>query len=86
MGAQGGSAAVERGAFRAVQTPQGFRGELLRRAYTLPEEGRFTDDASVVEALGGVEIGLAEGERQNIKITTGFDLSVAEMLLSEGWG
>lgn len=86
VGAQGGSVAVERGAFRAVQTPQGFRGELLRRAYMLPEEGGFTDDASVVEALGGVEIGLAEGERQNIKITTGFDLSVAAMLLSEGWG
>lgn len=83
---QGGSVAVERGAYRAVQTPQGFDGDLLRRAYGQPEKDGFTDDASVAEALGNVEIGLAEGDRSNIKITTVFDLSVAEMLLSEGWG
>ncbi|WP_294596595.1 2-C-methyl-D-erythritol 4-phosphate cytidylyltransferase [uncultured Rikenella sp.] len=83
---EGASVAVERGAYRAVQTPQGFRGALLREAYGRPEEERFTDDASVAEALGGVAIGLVEGDRRNIKITTGFDLAVAEKLLSEGWG
>ena len=40
----------------------------------------FTDDASVVEALG-VPVTLTEGNRENIKITTPFDLRVAEALL-----
>ena len=66
--------------YRLVQTPQVFDIALLRRAYQQPFQDHFTDDASVVEALGE-PITLVEGTRENIKITTPFDLKVAETLL-----
>ncbi len=74
--AEGVSAAVDRSSLRSVQTPQGFRGELLRQAYRQPWCAAFTDDATVVERAGG-RIVLCEGERSNIKITTPFDMVVA---------
>ena len=74
------SVIVPRGELRAVQTPQVFRAEVLRHAYTLPYDVGFTDDASVVEAAGG-RITLIEGERQNIKLTTPEDMAWAESLL-----
>lgn len=70
---------VPRGDFRLVQTPQTFDIELLKRAYRQPFRSDFTDDASVVEALGH-EVEIVEGNRENIKITTPFDLEVAEIL------
>lgn len=70
---------VDRNDFCLVQTPQCFSLELLRRAYCLPNNGGFTDDASVVEAAG-IEVSLVDGSRQNIKITTPFDLAVGEIL------
>ena len=76
-----GNRAVDRTAYVAVQTPQVFRASLLRDAYTLPYEVQFTDDASVVEAAGG-NIELTEGNRENIKITTPFDLLIAEGILA----
>ena len=75
-----GSVTVDRSAFRIVQTPQTFRFDLLCRAYEQPYCEAFTDDASVVEALGH-PIALVDGNRENIKITTPFDLRVAEELL-----
>lgn len=74
------SVIVPRGELRAVQTPQVFRAEVLRHAYTLPYDVGFTDDASVVEAAGG-RITLIEGERQNIKLTTPEDMAWAESQL-----
>lgn len=73
---------VERAAFRIVQTPQVFRTDLLKQAYERPFQSFYTDDASVVEAAGG-RIILVEGNRENIKLTTPFDLKVAEALLNE---
>jgi 2-C-methyl-D-erythritol 4-phosphate cytidylyltransferase len=73
------SEAVDRSAYKAVQTPQAFRIELLKRAYRQPYSPAFTDDASVVEALG-IEMMLVEGNRENIKITTPFDRKIAEVL------
>ena len=70
---------VPRSAYRLVQTPQVFAAEILKRAYDQPYEPSFTDDASVVEAMG-VLITLVEGNRENIKITTPFDLKIAEAL------
>lgn len=70
---------VPRGDFRLVQTPQTFDIKLLKQAYKQPYSNNFTDDASVVEALGH-EVKLVEGNRENIKITTPFDLEVAEIL------
>lgn len=80
--ATGGSHAVERAAFRVVQTPQVFRTDVLKAAYQRPYQPFYTDDASVVEAAGHA-ITLVEGNRENIKLTTPFDLSVARTLLSD---
>ena len=79
---EGASVTRDRSRFRLVQTPQTFRLSLLRRAYEQPYREAFTDDASVVEALG-VDVTLVEGNRENIKITTPFDLTVAEALLTD---
>lgn len=75
----GQSRTVSRDDFRLVQTPQTFSIELLKRAYKQPYQDCFTDDASVVEALGH-NVKLVEGNRENIKLTTPFDLRVAEAL------
>lgn len=73
---------LDRDRLFSVQTPQGFRAEFLARAYKeLPwQDRRWTDESSLVEALG-VPIHAVEGERENIKITTPFDLKVAEAIL-----
>ena len=78
--AEGGSRTVDRNAYRLVQTPQVFETELLKRAYAQEFSTAFTDDASVVEAMGE-KVALAEGNRENIKITTPFDLKVGEALV-----
>ena len=75
-----GSITVNRDEYRLVQTPQVFDGEVLKQAYSQPYTSAFTDDASVVEAWG-VPVTLTEGNRENIKITTPFDLKVAAALL-----
>ena len=75
-----GSVTVPRDAYRLVQTPQTFRASLLRRAYEQPFCEAFTDDASVVEALGHV-VHLVDGNRENIKLTTPYDLIVAKALV-----
>jgi 2-C-methyl-D-erythritol 4-phosphate cytidylyltransferase len=77
-----GSVAVDRAAYRVVQTPQVFDAPLLREAYDQEFSALFTDDASVVEAFGA-KIQLVEGNRENIKITTAMDLKIAEALLPE---
>lgn len=77
----GESYTVDRKMFRAVQTPQVFDISLVRQAFNQPDRPTFTDDASVVESLG-VKVVTVDGNRENIKITTPFDLKVAETLLS----
>ena len=74
-----GSETVPRNQYKLVQTPQVFDAALLRRAYQQDYTDMFTDDASVVEALGK-KVYLVEGNRENIKLTTPFDLKLAEML------
>ncbi len=73
---------VDRTRFFAVQTPQVFQADLLWKAYAQPYSTLFTDDASVVEATGG-RVCLVEGNRENIKLTTPFDLLIAQALLAE---
>ena len=73
---------LDRSLLRLVQTPQVFPLDLLRRAYEQPYRDTFTDDASVVEALG-YQITLVEGNRENIKITTPFDMAVAETVVGQ---
>ena len=72
---------VPRAALRIVQTPQIFKAQVLRDAYSVAFSPAFTDDASVVEAMGG-HITLVEGERTNIKITTLEDITLAESFLN----
>ena len=74
-----GSETVPRDQYKLVQTPQVFDVTLLRRAYQQEFTDLFTDDASVVEALGE-KVYLVEGNRENIKLTTPFDLKLAELL------
>ncbi len=76
---EGDSLTVDRQSFRLVQTPQVFRLSILREAYLQPFSPDFTDDASVVEAMG-CTVALTEGNRENIKITTPADLAYAECL------
>lgn len=66
-----GGATVDRRRFVAVQTPQGFPVAVLRRAHAGEPEG--TDDASLVEAIGG-KVLVVDGEPENRKITTTADL------------
>lgn len=80
--ADGGSEPVDRSRYFQVQTPQVFRASLLLNAYAQPYQSVFTDDASVVEACG-IPVKMVEGNRENIKITTPFDLTVARAVLGE---
>lgn len=77
--ADGMSNTVPRDEYKLVQTPQVFLISLLKKAYSQPYVPSFTDDASVVEAMG-YKVTLVEGNRENIKLTTPFDLKLAELL------
>lgn len=80
VGVNGITEVVPRDRYRLVQTPQVFKLSLLRRAYEQRFIESFTDDASVVEALGEQIVGV-EGNSENIKLTTPFDLMVAKTLI-----
>ena len=75
------SVTVPRNDYRLVQTPQCFDIQLLKAANRQPYNDGFTDDASVVEAFGQ-SITLVEGNRENIKITTPYDIVVAEAIIN----
>jgi len=74
------SVTVPRDEYKLVQTPQTFDIQLLKAANRQPYNDGFTDDASVVESYGHA-ITLVEGNRENIKITTPYDLKIAEVLI-----
>jgi len=73
---------VDRTAYKSIQTPQVFQSELVKSAYNQPFSDEFTDDASVLESTGA-KIHLVNGNRENIKITTDFDLIIAELFLNK---
>jgi 2-C-methyl-D-erythritol 4-phosphate cytidylyltransferase len=75
------SKTVPRDEYRLVQTPQTFDIQLLKAANRQPYNDGFTDDASVVESYGH-QITLVEGNRENIKITTPYDITVAEAIIN----
>ena len=74
------SEAVDRSLYREVQTPQVFKSNIIKLAYGQDYKTAFTDDATVVEACGQ-DVVLVNGNEENIKITTPFDLKVAESLI-----
>lgn len=71
---------VDRDRYKLVQTPQVFHAALIQAAYQLPYNKYFTDDASVFESAG-YQIHCVAGNRENFKITTPFDLLIAEALI-----
>jgi 2-C-methyl-D-erythritol 4-phosphate cytidylyltransferase len=83
VSSDGASAAVARSAFRAVQTPQGFRREVLARAHEEFADGEAFDDATLVE-LVGVPVTLVEGSDLAFKVTRPIDLLLAEAVLAAG--
>ncbi len=76
-----GSQMLDRTRLKIVQTPQVFPAAMVKRAYEQEYDPTFTDDASVVER-SGMTVRLVEGEETNVKITTSFDLAVAEYRLA----
>jgi len=74
----------DRSTLRAVQTPQVFDVDLLRSALkqAKADGAEITDDCSAVERLG-FKVKTVEGDERNIKVTTPFDLKIAQMLMEE---
>jgi len=75
----------ERAGLRAVQTPQGFATELLLRAYQHAGEVTgvdFTDDASMVEHIGG-QVQVVDGDPLAFKITTQWDILLAQAIVKQ---
>ncbi|HTY33552.1 2-C-methyl-D-erythritol 4-phosphate cytidylyltransferase [Mycobacterium sp.] len=70
----------ERAGLRAVQTPQGFASDLLLRAYERAGTAHFTDDASLVEHVGG-RVQVVDGDPLAFKITTRLDLVLAQAIV-----
>jgi len=75
----------ERAGLRAVQTPQGFATELLLRAYQRAADlpgADFTDDASMVEHIGG-QVQVVDGDPLAFKITTRWDILLAQAIVKQ---
>lgn len=73
---------ADRDTVRLIQTPQTFLSDIILPAFEQEFSHAFTDEATVVEALGN-EIFLIEGEYNNLKITRPIDLLIAEKILEE---
>jgi 2-C-methyl-D-erythritol 4-phosphate cytidylyltransferase len=71
-------ATVDRHGLMSVQTPQAFRGDMLRRAHAAG--GDATDDAALVEAQGAT-VRVVAGDPRNLKVTTRADLEMVRSLL-----
>ena len=72
---------IDREKLRIIQTPQVFEAGLIKKAYQRVTSDEFTDDASVIEAMGE-PIHLFEGNPENIKITYPYELLIAEALFA----
>lgn len=72
--------AIDRSTIFIIQTPQCFQSNLIKKAFLQEYRHSFTDDASVLEAMGE-KINLIDGNRENIKITTPLDLIIAEAIM-----
>lgn len=73
-------ASADRSVLYGAQTPQVFLSDVLRKAYSQAYDTRFTDDASVVAAIG-VKVKFIPGQRYNIKLTTPEDMDIASKCL-----
>lgn len=75
-----GNKPINREQLKTIQTPQVFQAKRLLDAYNIVYDESFTDSASVLERTGE-RIHMVKGDIENIKITTPFDLKVAEAIL-----
>jgi len=75
-------ATLDRSSLRSIQTPQGFRREILQRAHAIADDEGVTDDAGMVEALG-VTVHVVPGHEEALKVTRPFDVVVAEAILAK---
>jgi len=75
---------LDRDKLRRVQTPQAFKYEILEESYKLVDRNssKITDEAFIVESAG-FPVHITESSEKNIKITTEFDLELAEFLLKK---
>ncbi|HEX6501201.1 MAG TPA: 2-C-methyl-D-erythritol 4-phosphate cytidylyltransferase [Micromonosporaceae bacterium] len=73
-------ATVDRAVLRSVQTPQGFRRDVLVAAHQAAVDD-LTDDAGLAEKIG-VPVATVAGDEAALKITRPFDLAIAEALLA----
>jgi 2-C-methyl-D-erythritol 4-phosphate cytidylyltransferase len=73
-------ATIDRSTIKAVQTPQAFRAEALRAAHAANSTPDVTDDAGLIEHVGGIVV-TVPGDQRNIKITFAGDLEIAEAIL-----
>ncbi len=73
---------VDRNGLWQIQTPQCFNTEILKKAYTENDEEIYTDDCQLFE-ISGMAVKVVSGDKNNIKITTGEDLELAEFLLEK---
>ena len=73
---------VDRAPLRAVQTPQVFESGLIKGAVekAIADGAVLTDECAAVERLG-MKVVLTPGSRENIKVTTPFDLLLGEAIL-----
>jgi 2-C-methyl-D-erythritol 4-phosphate cytidylyltransferase len=71
---------IDRSGLLAMQTPQGFRREVLSRAHAGAVGDNATDDAALVEAIGGHVIAVP-GDHRAFKVTVPLDLALAEVVL-----
>ena len=76
------SIAVNRSEYVAVQTPQMFHTDKLKKAYAFANGASFTDDASVMENAG-FKISLYKGDFSNMKVTNPNDLVIATILMDK---
>ncbi len=74
---------VDRNELVAVQTPQGFRRAALVAAHAAGQQLQVTDDAALVEAMGGTVLAVP-GADELFKITRPWDLAAAEALVASG--
>ncbi len=77
-----GNKMLNREKVKLIQTPQTFHSKILLPSFKIDYKDKFTDEAAVVEAFG-LKVTIVEGEENNIKITTPFDVLLAENLLPE---
>lgn len=77
---EGQGRVIDRSLLFSVQTPQTFRAGLLKKAYLQEYRRDFTDDATLVEAIGE-NVHYFPGESRNIKITRHEDLVLAELMV-----